>query len=332
LGGVQSGDPAEARRRATSGGSDLAGGIYFRPANAASFRSGICQRRHVLHPDVLSADPPSIHRSSRFPRSRERQLLQVSSNEQGSGACSHVRGEPVAMSAAGGERHSDCMKRSTAVQSGLSLVEMTIVLVTIGLLLGAFLFGQELLVAGRSKAVIVQLNELSAAVSAYQDRYRAIPGDDPQAQLRWNLTGVPAAVPSSPGDGRVDGSYNQPPAVPEAESRLFWWHLRQAGFIAGATDPTAPALAAQQPANAVGGLVGVTMGAGPTTVGLTQLIVCTANLPGKIAIEVDTRLDDGKSAEGPVRAQRQTAPNENIGAAAANYLDDGGSYLVCKRL
>ena len=223
--------------------------------------------------------------------------------------------------------HSDCMK-----QRGLSLVELTIVLVTIGLLLGALLFGQELLVASRSKAVILQMNELSAAVSAYQDRYRAIPGDDAQAQLRWNLTGVPAAVPSSPGDGRVDGSYNQPAAVPEAESRLFWWHLRQAGFIAGATDPASPAVAAQQPLNAAGGLIGVTMGAGPTTVGLTGLLVCTANLPGKIAIEVDTRLDDGKSAEGAVRAQRQTTPNENLSAAAASYVEDSGSYLVCKRL
>ena len=224
------------------------------------------------------------------------------------------------------------MKRGPAVQAGLSLVEITIVLVTIGLLLGAFIFGQELLVVGRSKAVIIQLNELSVAVAAYRDRYRAIPGDDAQAQSRWNLTGVPAATPSSPGDGRVDGAYNQLAAVPESESRLFWWHLRQAGFIAGSTDPTAPALAAQQPANAVGGLVGVTMGAGPTTVGLSDLIVCTANLPAKIAIEVDTRLDDGKSAEGTVRAQRQAVPNEDIAAAAASYVEDSGSYLVCRRL
>src|SRR5262245_21140436 len=224
------------------------------------------------------------------------------------------------------------MKRCAALQGGLSLVEMAIVLVVIGLLVGAYLFGQELMVTGRSKAVIIQLNELSAAVSAYKDRYRAIPGDDAQAQARWNLTGIPAAVPSSPGDGRVDGAYNQAAAVPEAESRLFWWHLRQAGLIVGTTDPASPMLAAQQPLNAVGGLVGVTMGAGPTTLGLTNLIVCTANLPAKIAIDVDTRLDDGKSGEGAVRGQLQTAPNENLGAAATNYVEDSGSYLVCKQL
>jgi type II secretory pathway pseudopilin PulG len=224
------------------------------------------------------------------------------------------------------------MRRHPRVQAGLSLVEMTIVLVVMGLLVGALLFGQELVVTSRSKAVILQLNELSVAVAAYRDRYRAIPGDDAQAQGRWNLTAVPAAVPSSPGDGRIDGTYNQAAAVPEAESRLFWWHMRQAGFMPGSTDPASPAVAAQQPLNAAGGFVGVTMGAGPTTLGLTDLIVCAANLPGKIAIEVDGRLDDGKPNEGSVRAQRQTAPNENLGTAAASYVEDGGTYLACRQL
>jgi type II secretory pathway pseudopilin PulG len=224
------------------------------------------------------------------------------------------------------------MKQSYLAQAGFTLVEATIVLVLIGLLLGSVLWGQELLVHGRSKMVIVQLNELSAAVEVYRDRYQAIPGDDAMAQGRWNWTAVPAAVPSSPGNGIVDGAYNQPAALPEPESRLFWWHLRQAGFVAGPTDPANASQAAQQPTNAVGGLTGVTMGTGAGTVGLTGLIVCTANVPGKIAISVDIRLDDGTPADGMVRAQRQTVPNENIGVAATSYIEDGGSYLVCKKL
>ena len=81
-----------------------------------------------------------------------------------------------------------------------------------------------------------------------------------------------------------------------------------------------------------GGITGATMGTGAGTVGLAGLIVCTANVPGKVAITVDIRLDDGASAAGMVRAQRQTVPNENIGTAAANYVEDGGSYLVCRKL
>ena len=74
------------------------------------------------------------------------------------------------------------------------------------------------------------------------------------------------------------------------------------------------------------------MGAGATTVGLIGLIVCTANVPGKVAIAVDVRLDDGASAGGAVRAQSQTVPNENLGTAAPRYVEDGGSYLLCRQL
>jgi type II secretory pathway pseudopilin PulG len=210
------------------------------------------------------------------------------------------------------------MKPSYLAQAGFTLVEATIVLVVIGLLLGTVLWGQELLVNGRSKMVIIQLNELSAAVEVYRDRYQAIPGDDAMAQGRWNWTAVPAAAPSSPGNGIVDGAYNQATAVPEPESRLFWWHLRQAGFLAGPTDPANASQSAQQPTNALGGMTGATMGTGAGTVGL--------------AVAVDIRLDDGASAAGMVRAQRQTVPNENIGTAAASYVEDGGSYLVCRKL
>jgi type II secretory pathway pseudopilin PulG len=217
-------------------------------------------------------------------------------------------------------------------QTGFTLVEATIVLVIIGLLVGTMLWGQELLVHGRSKAVIVDLNELVAAAAAYQDRYRAIPGDDAQAQTRWNWTAVPAAAPSTPGDRNVDGSYNLPTAVPEPESRLFWWHLRKAGFINGATEAINAALAAQQPTNVFGGMTGVTMGTGPATVDLIGLIVCTANVTAKVAIAVDGRLDDGQSAGGAVRARRQVAPNDNLGPAAPGYVEDDGSWVLCRKL
>ena len=225
------------------------------------------------------------------------------------------------------------MSRPYAVlQSGFTLVEVTIVLVIIGLLISSILWGQELVLNGRSKAVIIDMNEIAAAVASYRDRYQALPGDDAMAQTRWNWTAVPAAVPSTPGNGNVDGAYNQPTAVPEPESRLFWWHLRQAGFLRGVTDPASAVLAAQQPTNSIGGITGVTMGAGAATVGLVGLIVCTANVPGKIAIAVDIRLDDGVSTGGAVRAQSQAVPNENLGPAAASYVEDGGAYVLCRTL
>ena len=82
------------------------------------------------------------------------------------------------------------MSRSHPVaQVGFTLVEATIVLMIIGLVIGSMLWGQELVLNGRSKAVIIDMNEIAAAVASYQDRYRALPGDDPMAQSPLELDG-----------------------------------------------------------------------------------------------------------------------------------------------
>jgi prepilin-type N-terminal cleavage/methylation domain-containing protein len=69
-------------------------------------------------------------------------------------------------------------------QSGFTLVEIAIVLVIIGLLLGGVLKGQELIENGRVKNAANDLNGMSAAYNSYLDRYRKLPGDDgPTATL-----------------------------------------------------------------------------------------------------------------------------------------------------
>jgi prepilin-type N-terminal cleavage/methylation domain-containing protein len=213
-------------------------------------------------------------------------------------------------------------------QSGFTLVEIAIVLVIIGLLLGGILKGQEMITQARIKNVINDFNGLTAAYASYQDRYRAIPGDDATAATRW--TGLVA--PTSPGTGGIDGTYNETtwPAAAN-ESRLFWWHLRQAGFIPGATTPAA--VATQQPTNAVGGMIGVMTGTGAPTVGLSGLIICSANIPDKIAIAVDTQTDDQSSSAGTMRAMNQAGtPNPAIGPAdATGYQETGANqYLICR--
>jgi prepilin-type N-terminal cleavage/methylation domain-containing protein len=212
-------------------------------------------------------------------------------------------------------------------QQGFTLVEIAIVLVIIGLLLGGILKGQEMIVQARIKNVINDFNGITAAYASYQDRYRAIPGDDAGAVARWGL-GAPAVSPTA-GNGNVEGVYNDVTAGAEPESRLFWWHLRQAGFIPGPTTP--PAQAASQPTNAVSGMIGVETGTGAATMGLAGLIVCTANVPDKIAIAVDTQTDDQSSNTGSMRSMLQGATNPPIGAAAAAYAETGANqYLVCK--
>ncbi len=217
----------------------------------------------------------------------------------------------------------------TVRQAGFTLVEIAIVLVIIGLLLGGILKGQEMITQARIKNVINDFNGITAAYASYQDRYRAIPGDDPGAQARWTLP--PANSGNANGDGGLAGNYNDPTAAAEPETRLFWWHLRQAGFIPGATAP--PAVASNQPTNAVSGMIGVQTGAGAATMGLAGLIVCSANMPDKIAIAVDTQTDDQASNTGSLRAALQTASNQAIGAATfpSPYAETGANqYLLCR--
>ena len=206
-------------------------------------------------------------------------------------------------------------------QHGFTLVEIAIVLVVIGLLLGGILKGQEMVVQARIKNVAADFSGLTAAHYAYQDRYRAAPGDDPGA-TRWSGT------TAGDGNGTVAGDYNS--AINDAESRLWWAHLRRSGFVAGTGQ--------QQPLNAVAGMLGVQTGMGTGTGtalgGFAGLIMCSANLADKIAVALDSQLDDGNPGAGAVRAQLQTAANQSIGNGAASaYAETGTSvYVVCRQI
>lgn len=223
-------------------------------------------------------------------------------------------------------------------QQGFTLVEIAIVLVIIGLLLGGILKGQEMITQARIKNVINDFNGLTAAYASYQDRYRAIPGDDQGAIARWGGAGgqVPALIAASGGNANGNGlldnpagaAYNAPTAANEPETRLFWWHLRIAGFIPGATAVAAQGSA--QPNNAFGGLIGSQNGAGAGTLGLNGLIVCSAGVPDKVAIAVDTQIDDQASAGGSLRAMLGNSTTA-LAAAVAQYQELGtNTYVICK--
>jgi prepilin-type N-terminal cleavage/methylation domain-containing protein len=214
-------------------------------------------------------------------------------------------------------------------KQGFTLVEIAIVLVIIGLLLGGILKGQEMITQAKIKNVIADLSGVSAAMYGYQDRYKALPGDDKTAD-RWT------GATKGDGDGIIVGKWTEA----AKESIHFWDHLRKAGFIAGS--------GAENPFNAVSGKMGVQTGdgTGTTPAGIlsdgagtptkfSALIMCSANLPDKIAISVDAQMDDGSGLRGNVRAMKQTTgPNPaDIAAAADAYTEDGVStYVVCRQM
>lgn len=215
-------------------------------------------------------------------------------------------------------------------QKGFTLVEIAIVLVIIGLLLGGILKGQEMIVQAKIKNVIADFSGVSAAYHGYQDRYRKIPGDDGDANGRWTL-GIAAPASGAFNNGVISGGYATTTA--NEESRLFWLHLRRAGFVSGSDQ--------EQPFNAVTGRLGVQTGdtAGASIFGgFSGLIICSANLPDKIAIATDTQMDDGAIGTGTVRGLLQTTPNPTLTAAqvaasATPYAETGtNTYVLCRTL
>jgi len=214
-------------------------------------------------------------------------------------------------------------------QTGFTLIELAIVLVIIGLLLGGVLKGQELINQAKIKNVIADFNGITAAYYGYQDRYKAIPGDDSGA-ARF------ATTTSGNGNGQIAGDYNDIVAAPTAadESSLFWQHLRLAGFVGGS--------GGTNPNNALAGIIGIQQGgdlmrstSGTAGTGFTGLILCSSNLPDKIAVAVDTTIDDGDPQTGSVRGHVQTTPNPAVpqDAETGVYSETGGrQYLLCKAL
>jgi len=215
---------------------------------------------------------------------------------------------------------------------GFTLVEIALVLVIVGLLLGGVLKGEEMVAQARTKNAVADFNGVAAAYYGYQDRYRAIPGDDSGAG-RW------ASGLAGDGNGQLSGAYNAAcpsghgqPAAGTAESCLFWNDLRSAGFVAGN--------GAEQPFNAFAGMIGVQTGnaAGATSLGgFAGLILCTADIPDKVAIAIDTQMDDGQIDKGTVRGQSQTSPNPaidaTIPAADIPYRETGtNTYTICRSL
>lgn len=220
------------------------------------------------------------------------------------------------------------MKRK---QQGFTLVEIAIVLVIIGLLLGGIMKGQEMIVQAKIKNAITDFSGVSAAYFGYQDRYRAIPGDDPTA-TRWGAT-----VGAGDGNRVMTGLYTS--TTDTHESRMWWDHLRRSGFIAGS--------GFAQPANAFNGILGVqtgdgtaTTGANPTAAvatlgGFTQLIMCSSRLPDKVAIALDVQMDDGALTAGFVRGLDGAADVAVTAAATpstSGYVENGTTfYTLCRQ-
>ena len=211
-------------------------------------------------------------------------------------------------------------------QSGFTLVEIAIVLVIIGLLLGGVLKGQELINSAKVKNLANDFRVVPSYVYAYQDKFKALPGDDVQVTAHVAASILATTPSGSVGNGVINGHWNS--STNTDESRLFWQHVRLANLAAGPTDVTDATYA---PKNAVSGALGINSAiAGQLQIaGMTGTYqVCSASIPGKFVKQLDVQMDDGNTATGSMRAVPDGSAIPFAAVATAS-IDEAANYTVC---
>lgn len=225
--------------------------------------------------------------------------------------------------------------------AGFSLVELSIVLVIIGLLVGGILAGQSLIRAGELRKISTQADQYITAVHAFRDKYFALPGDFSRATSIWGTDpdGCPnnatrtRKIPTCDGDanGTINGTTSS-----GSEGLRFWQHLANAGLIPGTYSGTGGAGASSSIAigeNIPAGIPGTGwwirhLGDWPggsglyiTNYGNIQMDIAGADSADTAAINpfltpaeawnIDTKRDDGMPGRGKLLARRSVACNTN---------------------
>ena len=205
-------------------------------------------------------------------------------------------------------------------QSGFTLIEIAIVLVIIGLLLGGILKGQELINSARVKSLAADFRNVPVFIYGYQDKFKALPGDDAAAVAHVGNSGILATTGGPTGNGVIGGAWDS--IIQTDESYLFWQHVRMAGLAPGSIDTTNPGIYA--PTNALSGRIGIQ--SAPPFTGLNgSYFICSGSIPGKYAKQLDILLDDGNSFTGSMMA----GPIANGTTAGTTPLVDSTPYTVC---
>ena len=185
------------------------------------------------------------------------------------------------------------MKKQLNGQKGFTLIEIAIVLVIIGLLLGGVLKGQELINTARVRALNNSVDGITAAWFSFQDRYRSFPGDYLNARSTVNL---PNAQPGGDGNGLVDT---------DVERGRVWTHLEAAGYITGTYDGAAIAATVYAcsvlscPDNGFGFGMNLSHGTLNQDGGADAHELNTGSgIPVDVLAELDRKVDDGESVTG----------------------------------
>ena len=207
-------------------------------------------------------------------------------------------------------------------QKGFTLVEIAIVLVIVGLLIGGVLKGREMITNAKIKRVERDHAGIVAAMQTYRDRYLILPGDDDRASARFAMytDGVndPAAADiDGDASGTVDGNWE---AAANSETANFWKHLRAANLIPGGGDDDT------QPTNAYGGNIGLRDG----SLNISGHAIIFGSIEGPIAKILESQLDDNIPSTGLIQSDVNGALMDGnaVSTAGATYLDNQRYFMA----
>ncbi len=184
-------------------------------------------------------------------------------------------------------------------QSGFTLIEIAIVLVVVGLLLGGVLKGQELINNAKVRNTISKMDELKAAVFGFQDRYNVLPGDSSTAATV--VGGVAVNCVTSCNNGQIN---------PWRNTSLVTNHLSAAGFYTGnfaTAEINAAPTTLNAPSNPWGGAMFIAfwnqfnVNGGNSSVSANG-IYSGIGIPSTALAEIDRKIDDGFPQSGTFRS------------------------------
>lgn len=220
---------------------------------------------------------------------------------------------------------------TSALKSGFTLIELSIVLVIIGLIIGGVVVGQDLISTAAVRAQISQIEKYNAAVNTFRGKYGYLPGDIPDpAANQYGFAARGSVAGEGDGNGIIQGKNGFGFDLVRGETIMVWVDLSAAGLIDG--DFTLGSETASPPL-ALGGAVGsyfptgrignnnyvyVWSGGWPVfnsdsdgynyfalanVMGISQIgVEATTGLTVNQAYSIDSKIDDGLPQTGNVIA------------------------------